>query len=210
MNDITVDSPAALRYVEALAGDVLPRPLIIAEMADEKIQPTVGALAGSLLDVIVRAHRPARILEVGTSLGYAACILGHAAASYGGRVISLEINPRIADAARLNVEAQGLGDTVDVITADAAVWLREHAVRFGLILQDGAKNYLDYLERTVELLEPCGLLVTDDILFPVMENVPSQWKAMIDEHNRALRAHPRLRTAWLPIGDGVSISVKVG
>ena len=41
---------------------------------------------------------------------------------------------------------------------------------FGLILQDGGKlDYLPLPDRLVSLLEPHGLLVTDDILFPVMD-----------------------------------------
>ena len=193
-----------------MAGEALPRPLLITDVPGAKIQPTVGTLAAGLLDVLVRVHRPRDILEIGTALGYCACVFGHAAATYGGKVTTLEINPELAIAARQNVAAQGLSETVTVITADAAVWMKGTKETFGLILQDGAKNYLDYLERTVGLLKPGGLLVTDDILFAVMDDLPGTLRTMIDEYNHALQVHPQLRTAWLPIGDGVAISVKTG
>ena len=66
------------------------------------------------------------------------------------------------------------------------------------------------LNRLIELLEPGGLLISDDVLFPVMTLLPSaeNWRIAMLEYNQRLKSHPMLRTVWLSIGDGVAISVK--
>lgn len=205
------DLNRALEYVDTLQTP-LP-PLAIEEAGDPslRIQPTIGPAAAALLGLLVRSLRPGRILEIGTSIGYAACALGHAARPHGGRVLTLEIDARIASIARENILAAGLGETVDLLVADAREAVSELEGSFGLILQDGAKDdYLPMLDRLVDLLPPNGVLVTDDVLFPVMDLPASAagWKRSIAAYNLALRLRTDLRTVWLPIGDGIALSVK--
>ena len=54
-----------------------------------------------------------RVLEIGTGTGYATACL----ASLGGRVLSLEIDPTLADQARTTLESLGVGD-VEVRAGD--------------------------------------------------------------------------------------------
>ena len=139
--------------------------------------------------MLVRIRRPRRVLEIGTSYGYAACALGRIAAEYGGHVVTFELAPALAEAARENVRALGLYRTVEVRCEDARDALPRFDRPFGLILQDGNKDdYLPTLEPLVNLLEPGGVLVSDDVLFPVM-NLPASvegWKQAVHEYNRAL------------------------
>jgi predicted O-methyltransferase YrrM len=80
-----------------------------------------------------------------------------------------------------------------------------------LILQDGGKlDYLPLLNSLISLLEPRGLLITDDILFPVMD-IPASaqaWQQAMADYNRALAIRADLHTVFLPIGDGMAISIK--
>ncbi|MDD5087283.1 MAG: class I SAM-dependent methyltransferase [bacterium] len=176
-----------------------------------QVQPTVGPQAAALLDVLIRAAEPPRILEIGTSCGYAACVMGMAAAAYGGTVVTMEIRGDLADAARRNVARLGLEATVSVLEGDARELVMTLTGSFGLILQDGHKElYEPLLDPLLERLDKGGLLVSDDVLFPVMK-IPERvrgWAEAIERYNRRLRGHPLLRTTWLPIGDGVAVSVK--
>jgi predicted O-methyltransferase YrrM len=88
---------------------------------------------------------------------------------------------------------------------------------FDLIVQDAEKSaYGPLLDRLVDLLRPGGVLVSDNILFrgdvvPGFPGSRTHSQASIDavaEYNRRLAADQRLRTAFLPVGDGVAISVK--
>lgn len=177
-----------------------------------QVQPTVGPQVAALLEVLILSGKPARILEIGASFGYAACVMGAAAATYGGEVTTLEIRGGLAEAARRNVERLGLGKTVHVIEGDASRIVETLPDSFGMILQDGHKElYEPLLEPLVARLSDGGLLVSDDALFPVME-IPERvraWANAIESYNRRLCDHPRLRTIWLPIGDGVAVSVKL-
>jgi predicted O-methyltransferase YrrM len=208
---LAYDMPRALAYIESLQR--APDRLVVEEIPDKtiRIQPTIGMIAAGLVDLLVRCGRTTRILDIGTSMGYSACVLGRAARPQGGRVLSIEVDERIARVARENIAAAGLADTVEILVADAKAAIRELDGRFGLILQDGHKDdYLPMLDRLIELLEPAGCLISDDVLFPVM-NLPVSamgWARAIDRYNQGLKSRSQLHTIWLPIGDGIAVSVK--
>ena len=103
---------------------------------------------------------------------------------------------------------------MEVVCADARAWVGEAAARgatFDLILQDGGtESYLPMLPDLIALLSDRGILVTDDVLFPVMD-LPERvrpWQEAVAAYNRALARRRDLRTVWLPVGDGLAISVK--
>jgi caffeoyl-CoA O-methyltransferase len=205
------DLPKALDYISTLL--TIPDQLeIIEQTADGiHIQPTVGPIAAVLLDVLVHSTQPRAVLEIGTSLGYSACVLGKSVQGYGGKVTTIEIDESIAQIARRNLQAANLERTVEVIIGDAKKVIGSLAKPYGLILQDGDKDdYLPMLNRLVELLEPGGLLVSDDVLFPVMDlsGTAERWQESIEAYNQTLRSRKDLNTVWLPIGDGISVSVK--
>ena len=81
---------------------------------------------------------------------------------------TIEIDERTASIARENIRAAKLDDVVEVINQDAQEYLGGLDATFGLILQDGTKDhYLRALPKLVRLLATHGILVTDDVLFPV-------------------------------------------
>ena len=175
-------------------------------------QPTIGPWVAQLVDVLIFALRPTRVLEIGTSTGYSAMAMGRVLEQVGGKLTTIEINPDLAKIARRNIADAGLDDVIEVLVDDANEVIVHLHDKFGLILQDGNKDdYLRMLSRLIELLEPHGMLVTDDVLFPVME-IPKEvkrWQYALSLYNQALQNQPELQTVWLPIGDGVAMSVKV-
>lgn len=67
-------------------------------------------------------HKTDRVLEVGTGSGYLTALLAHRAA----QVVSVEINPRLAEFGRHNLERHGV-DNVILETGDAARGWPRHA-----------------------------------------------------------------------------------
>src|SRR5690349_548047 len=67
-------------------------------------------------------HKTDRVLEVGTGSGYLTALLAHRAA----QVVSVEINPRLAEFGRRNLERHG-ADNVALELGDAARGWATHA-----------------------------------------------------------------------------------
>ena len=179
--------------------------------------PLVDAEVGALLRVLATAVNASRILEIGTAIGYSGIWLAGALPP-GGMRITMEMSEERAREARENFARAGLADRVSVIVGDASLKLAKVSGPFDLIFQDGDKQlYSPLLDRLVALLRPGGLLVTDNVLWDgevapgfvaAPQRDPADTKAIAD-YNRALAAHPQLRTSVVPLRDGVSISVKV-
>jgi len=178
--------------------------------------PLVDAEVGALLRVLATAIDAQRILEVGTAVGYSGIWLAGALPP-DGMLITLEKDEARAREARDNFARAGLSDRTSVIVGDARLKMSKVAGPFDLIFQDGDKQlYSPLLDRLVGLLRPRGLLVTDNVLWngevvPGFSARPVQNAddtRAIAAYNERLAAHPHLRTAIVPLRDGVSISVK--
>jgi predicted O-methyltransferase YrrM len=122
-----------------------------------------------------------------------------------------------AAAPRRNLERAGVGHRVHVIVGDAARFLHKVSGPFDLVFQDGAKQqYEPLLDRLVDAMRPGGVLVSDNVLWhgeAVPGFVPEPKRNAADteairSYNRRLADHPRLFTAFLPVGDGVALSMK--
>jgi len=178
--------------------------------------PLVDAEVGALLRVLAVSISAARILEVGTAIGYSGIWLAGALPA-GGMLLTMEMDPERVPVARANFERAGFTDRVNVIAGDAQRMIAKVSGPFDLIFQDGDKQlYLPLLDRLVSLLRPGGLLITDNVLWDgeVVPGFVAEPKRDADdtraiaEYNQRLNNHPQLMTATIPLRDGVAISVK--
>jgi len=165
---------------------------------------------------LVDAEVGARILEIGTAIGYSGIWLAGALPA-GGMLVTLELDESRAKEARDNFARAGLTDRVSVVVGDAQLKIAKVSGPFDLIFQDGAKKlYSPLLDRLVALLRPGGLLITDNVLWdgevvPGYQTSPRQKPEdtqAIVEYNKRVASHPNLLTSIVPLRDGVSISVK--
>jgi predicted O-methyltransferase YrrM len=189
----------------------------VARAGAERHLPLVDAEVGALLRVIATSIGAARVLEIGTAIGYSSIWLAGALPA-DGTLMTMELDPDRAREARENIACAGLGDRVVVMIGDARSLIAKVAGPFDLIFQDGDKQlYGPMLDRLVDLLRPRGLLITDNVLWDgevVPGFVASPTRTVEDtraiaEYNERLNAHPRLRTATVPLRDGVAIAVKL-
>jgi predicted O-methyltransferase YrrM len=92
--------------------------------------------------------------------------------------------------------------------------LREES--FDLIYLDAVKEeYADYLEGSLPMLRPGGVVIADNLLWggqvatdPRADNQRASTEAL-REFNRRLVAHAQLRAVVLPVGDGLGYGVKI-
>lgn len=127
--------------------------------------------AGRLLYALVRASRPATIVEFGMSLGISAIHLAAAARDNGaGRVITTELNAdKVATASR-NFADAGLDDLIAVLHGDALETLAAVDDPVQFVLLDGWKDlYVKVLELLEPRLTPGALVVADNTSMPGLQ-----------------------------------------
>jgi predicted O-methyltransferase YrrM len=188
----------------------------IERVGREQKLPLIDAEVGALLRLLATAIGAARILEIGTAIGYSGIWLAGALPPHG-MLLTMEVKPERAQVARDNFARAGLAERASVIVGDAQRMLAKVSGPFDLIFQDGDKpQYLTQLDRLVQLLRPGGLLVTDNVLWDgdvvpgfgtASKHQATDTRAII-EYNERVNHHPQLMTVIVPLRDGVAISVK--
>ena len=144
-----------------------PRAMTAQEHADAaaEIYMPVSATSGRLLYTLVRAARPALVVEFGTSFGISTLHLAAAVRDNGtGRVITTELSAAKARAARETFAATGLDDVITLLAGDARETLADLPASPGVVLLDGWKDLCLPILRLLEpSLESGALVVADDI-----------------------------------------------
>jgi predicted O-methyltransferase YrrM len=167
-----------------------------------------------MLYLLARLRHARRILEIGTSIGYSTVSLANAVKGYDGKIITIECDQQAAQQARKHFERAGVARNIEVKIGDAreiVPRIREH---FDVIFQDvGDKELYPLLfDDCVCLLRPGGLLLAEDTLFPVMglDSRGTRSVAPIQKFNEMVADSSLLESTILPIGDGLTIAVKIG
>ncbi|HEU5318918.1 MAG TPA: O-methyltransferase [Chloroflexota bacterium] len=218
MAGITV--PAIDRYLESLLPEREP---LLAEMeaqASEQRLPIVGPVEARLLFTLARLSGARRVLELGACSGYSALWLAEAVAPSSGTVETIELDPRRAALVEGNVARSRAKDRIRLLRGDALEILPtlergaydlifNDLLRSGAGETNGVPNQVRFLALSLPLLRSGGLLLSDNVLCDgqVTETSPRGAAAGIAEYNRRLASHPDLETSFVPIRDGVAISI---
>ena len=207
-------------YIEALFiphDDALLQGLKAAESADLP-SINVSPNEGKLLQLIARMAGANRVLEIGTLAGYSTVWLARGLPP-GGRIITLELEPKHAEVARANLERAGVAERVEIRLGRAADTLQKMiAARegpFDLIFIDADKpSYVEYLDLALQLARVGTIILGDNLIRNgrVLDETPPDANARgIRNFNAALASNPRLDSIILPIIrssiDGLSISI---
>ena len=179
------------------------------EMNRNDLRPSIGPEVGKLLGLLIRLMRAQRVLEMGTSLGYSTIWLAQALQTTGGKLVSIEYQENLFEATQRNIAQAGLADVVELIQGDARVIIDQVHGPFDMIVQDSDKSlYPLLLERSIALTRKFGILVADDALFKP-RGIPAAFSEPMHDYNQRVFADTRLYSTILPIGDGVTLSVKL-
>jgi predicted O-methyltransferase YrrM len=128
----------------------------------------VSPAQGRLLELLARMGGARRILEIGTLGGYSAMWLGRALPP-GGRLVTLELEPRYAEVARENLARAGLEAVVEVRVGPALETLpalaAERPEPFDLVFIDADKqSAAEHLAWALELVRAGGVIVADNVV----------------------------------------------
>lgn len=212
--------PIVYPYItEYLRKDIPQRSGILKELEDyatEHSVPIVQPETAQLLEVLSAIKRPKRILEVGCAIGYSAILM----AQYldeDGTVTTLEWDADTAQIARENIKKAGLEHVINVINNDAKEVIPTLSAEYDIIFLDGPKaHYIYMLNDCIRLLKKGGLLIADNVLYKGMtadDNHVIRRKITIVKRLRrfisAQMQRSELKTVVLPLGDGVTVAVKL-
>ena len=188
----------------------------IEKEAQEHDVPIIRSETQELLRILLKMNRPKRILEVGAAIGFSSVFMAENTAE--DTVITTIENypPRIARA-KENIAMAGMEDRITLLAGDATDLLKELESGYDMIFMDAAKGqYIHFLPEVMRLLEPGGILVSDNVLQDgdIFQSRYGIKRRNHTIHSRmrdylyALTHHEQLDTVILETGDGMTISVK--
>lgn len=183
-------------------------------IADEV--PIIRKEMGNLLKVLLQLVQPERILEVGTAVGYSSILMSENMPE-NCKITTIENYDKRITVAKNNFKRAGKEDVITLIEGDALEVLKTLEGPYDFIFMDAAKGqYINYLPDVKRVLRKGGLLISDNIL---QEGEIVESRYAVTRRNRTI--HTRIReyvyelthsedfvTSIVPIGDGITLSVK--
>ena len=159
----------------------------------------VARTTGQFLFALASPQTDCEVLEVGGSRGYSTLWLAAGVRYLGGRVLSLEHDPRKIEAWRANITEAGLADWADLIEGDAKETLPAIEDVFDVVFLDAEKeDYEELFQAARTKLEPGALVVADNVL---------SHEETLGAYSRARQADPTLESVTVPLDRGLELSV---
>ncbi len=164
---------------------------------------------------LLRQCKPKKILEVGTAIGFSALLMSEYAPA--ATITTIENYEKRISIARENFVKYGKDEKIELLAGDALEILPSLTDCYDFIFMDAAKGqYIKMLPEILRLLSPGGLLVSDNVL---QDGDIIESKYAVIRRDRTIHTRMRdylyelkhtegLTTAILPVGDGVTVSVK--
>ena len=157
---------------------------------------------GQFLSILIQSIKAQNILEVGTSNGYSTIWLAAALKETGGKLITLEFDPKRAEEAQGHLREAGLDHIVEVRIGNALDEIPKCDTTFDLVFLDAEKDeYRRYLELALPSIRSGGLIVADDTV-TMRDEMPDYVEFVFNT--------PMLHSVDIPLDDGVILSYKVG
>ena len=179
--------------------------------------PVIRPQMQSFLKLLLAIKQPKQILEVGTAIGFSALLMSE----YGPRdcrITTIEKYEKRIPVAKENFKRAGKEDQILLLEGDAAQILKELKGFYDFVFMDAAKGqYIHFLPEILRLMPKGGLLISENVLQDgdVMESRFAVTRRDRTIHSRMreylyeLKHNEALLTDIQPIGDGVTVSVKL-
>ena len=178
--------------------------------------PIIRKEMQSFLKFLLAMKKPARILEVGTAVGFSAILM----AEYDPvpcQITTIENYEKRIPIARENFKRAGKEAQIALLEGGAAEVLKTLEGPYDFIFMDAAKGqYIHFLPEILRLLAKDGVLVSDNVL---QDGDVIESRFAVTRRNRTI--HKRMReylytlthseelvTAVLPVGDGITLSTR--
>ena len=188
--------------------------LLIEEYAKNYNIPIISKESLSFLLLLLNSKNTKTVLEIGTAIGYSA--INMALANPNLSIDSIEKKEEMYNLACLNVETFNLQMRINLIFDDALT-VDENLLKneYDFIFIDAAKaQNINFFEKYKKRLSTSGVIVTDNLFFHGIlfkDDLSKNLKGLsrkIKLYNEFLSNNKEFITYFIPIGDGMSVSIR--
>lgn len=182
-------------------------------MAQMQISPEQG----QFMSLLIKLLGARKTVEVGVFTGYSAMVVAKAMGPQG-RVIGLDISEEYTNVAKQHWAKAGVANQIDLRIAPALDGLKKliaggesGSFDFAFIDADKA-NYLHYFESCYALVRKGGIIAFDNVLWSgkvVDPKDTSDDTVGIRALNKKLHEDKRVEISMVPIGDGLTLALKL-
>ena len=220
MDSDNIVSELISSYVDAFYQEPDQSLMELRSFAEEHHVPIIQKDTEALLRILVALQKPARILEIGTAIGYSACFFAECCKA---DILSIERDESLYRTACSNIRQLGHSGQIFVINGNAQDVLEEmndsefraSEEGFDFVFIDAAKShYREFWDLCLPLVSEDALIVCDNVLMRGLTAIAPEEAA--HKHRTSIRNMrdflqflkelPYADTCILTVGDGVSIS----
>jgi predicted O-methyltransferase YrrM len=191
--------------------------------AEDRYIPIITRDVERFLAVIMASLKPKRVLEIGTAIGYSASFM--AIQSCTSIIDTIENNQDVYEVGLRNIQELGLGNQINVFLGDATEIMNHMVHRqethdsqdYDLVFIDASKSrYKGFFDQALSLVKDGALIICDNVL--MRGTVANDCYDPEGKHKTSVKNMrnflnyisdlEEVETAILPIGDGISMSIK--
>ena len=180
-------------------------------------QMQISPEQGSFMSMLIKILDAKYTLDIGVFTGYSALIVAQAI-NNDGKVTAMDTNIEWTNIAKKYWKMANVDDKIDLYIAPAIETLdmlisKEKSGLYDFAFIDADKvNYIEYYERSLELIRSNGLIAIDNVLWGgkvlESESIEPATRA-IKRFNNHIYNDSRVEMSMLPIGDGLTLARKL-
>ena len=204
-----------IHSLESSNSEILQK---IEQCAIEENVPIIRKEMESYLRVMLKIKQPLNVLELGCAIGYSAILMSEYLPD-GGHITTIENYDKRIVQAKENIKAANAEDKITLLEGDAMERMAElTSESYDFVFMDAAKaQYINFLPEVLRLMKPGAILIADNVL---QDGDIIESRYGIVRRNRTIHSRMReymyevkhmeaLETTIVPIGDGITMSIKV-
>ncbi len=203
-------------YIHSLEKTNTPLLEEMERFAKETNMPIIRKEMEGFLRTMVEIKQPKRILELGCAIGYSAILMSEYMPK-DCKITTIENYDKRIPIATEYINRSVRKADINLIFGDALEEVPKLEKGFDFVFMDAAKaQYINFLTPVLEVMNKGGILIADNVL---QEGDLVESKFTVTRRNRTI--HKRIReflyevknneqltTSVIPIGDGITLSVK--
>ena len=166
---------------------------------------------GIFYNILLKIHKPKKILEIGTSTGYSTLWFADAMTGKNSKIITIEKNLKKIKLAQKNFSKAGVSNMIEIrqgIARDILIQLSKFRKSntqeyFDFIFIDADKEeYSFYFDICLLMLKKGGIIAADNVIFP------RRFQKHIKKYLNHIDRISHVESITIPIGNGQEISFK--